>query len=705
MKIIKFFKNNILLLVLSFFVLLNIAVNARINLFRYNNFDFGKFDLGNMTQMLWYTLHGKLLYLTDYFGSNVPRWSMSHVDPILLVFVPLFALYQHPLTLVFSQFILIILGAILIYKISMLELKSKFPSVLISIAYLFYPAIGFINAQTGFHGVSAAIPFFLTAFYIFELMYKERNFSKSRLIWFWIMLVITMSGKEQIPLYVFMYALFIILFRSTFVGEFKLNKEFFSQFVKLQPVKTAIQMAVVSLIWFVLAFFVIIPQNAHYRVESYENFSKSLELDFNAARDVSLDNYFLSRYEAFGDSYVEIAINMLLSPREVVKVFFGGDKLENLQKTFEPLAYLPLAHPVTLLIAAPDFFINYLTTADGIGTSEIENHRVSMIIPVLFISTIYAISFFSNFLQKKPKLAEISKYTFSIAVLVMCARTSFTYNNPVYLWLDQAVRKRVFAKYDANIIKEDLKVGDVAKLSRLDNKDVDCANKIVSMIPDGASVSGPDYLGAHLSMRETYAIFPALYNSADYVIVDVFSQKIFRILDLDVNIISDVVEKLIKDENYELTVGCGNLFVFKRVSSQVKSFELPIQERYEYKTTFRYEIYPPLFVVDYVLPAQVERGKPQKARVVYVRDGNESLNGYVLYMTYVNSKTGELYQAANLPSFSILQPEDWTQDRYYVEDVDVAFPAYMDPGTYKAFISMTNKVKTRNLYLGDIEVK
>jgi hypothetical protein len=27
---------------------------------------------------------------------------------------------------------------------------------------------------------------------------------------------------------------------------------------------------------------------------------------------------------------------------------------------------------------APDFFINYLTSADGVGTSEIENHRISV---------------------------------------------------------------------------------------------------------------------------------------------------------------------------------------------------------------------------------------------------------------------------------------------------------------------------------------
>ena len=77
----------------------------------------GKFDLGNMTQMSWYSLKGKFMYLTDYFGSNVPRWSMSHVDPILVLFIPFFYLIPEPLTLVILQNLLIILGAFFVYSV------------------------------------------------------------------------------------------------------------------------------------------------------------------------------------------------------------------------------------------------------------------------------------------------------------------------------------------------------------------------------------------------------------------------------------------------------------------------------------------------------------------------------------------------------------------------------------------------------------
>ena len=243
MKLFNLLKNNITLIILFVWFVLVLFINIHINIFKYRIYDFGKFDLGNMTQMVWNTLHGRILYLTDYFGGNVPRWSMSHVDPILLIFVPIFALIQHPLTLVFSQILLVLSSAFIIYALANLELKSKVASLFISLAYLFYPAIGYLTAQTGFHGVTAVIFFFLAGFYVMEKMYKENNYTKKRIILFWILMILTMSGKEQIPLYIFVYSVFLFIFRSNTIIR-----------------KISIWLGVLSIIWFISAFFIIIPQ-------------------------------------------------------------------------------------------------------------------------------------------------------------------------------------------------------------------------------------------------------------------------------------------------------------------------------------------------------------------------------------------------------------------------------------------------------------
>ena len=76
-----------------------------------------------------------------------------------------------------------------------------------------------------------------------------------------------------------------------------------------------------------------------------------------------------------------------------------------------------------------------------------------------------------------------------------------------------------------------------------------------------------------------------------------------------------------------------------------------------------------------------------------------------MFTTFVNAKTGELYQFANLPSFALKQPEEWEENRYYFETIDVIIPDYMDPGSYKVFIGMGNKIRTRSMYLGDVVIE
>ena len=705
-NLIAFVKKNFFILSLLAISLLFFAVALRINIFRYNNFDYGKFDLGNMTQMVWNASQGRGLYLTDYFGTNLPRWAMSHVDPILFIFVPLFWFFPHPMTLVIAQLILVIFSSILVFKISKLHLKSNFLAFLLGFVYLFNPSIGFLTAWTGFHGVTAVIPFFLGAFYWFELIHQKQDFSRKNLGIFWTLLVLTMMGKEQIPLYIFLYGLFILLFRNEAYTNLK-------SFLTTKISKLAISMFVVSVLWFVTAFFIIIPANAHHRINGFNEFAESIGIQGAASRDVALPNYFLNRYDEFGTSYTEIAANMVLNPRKSVEVFFGGDKLENFRRTVEPFAYLPLAFPAIFMLAVPDLMINFMTTAGGIGTSEIMNHRISMIVPVMMLATIFAIKYLSTKIRVRGN-SRISAIILGLIVTGFTIYTTHYYNNPVYLWLNQAVQKRiipkVFAKTDDQVIKENLEVGEVVRLSELEDKDRECAVRIVNMIPDEASVSGPDSLGAHLAIRDTYAIFPALHTQADYVIVDVFARKILTILDIDIELIRNVVEDIIKDENYELKMGCGNYFVFENVGAHDKPAKLPIQERFNYEGSVNYEFFQAVNIVDYEIPESFVKGESSKISITYFRtqDGSKkdtSLEEYIMFTSLVNQETGEIYQMANLPSYSIKLPEQWKKNRYYLEDIEVVVPGFVEDGDYMVFVGMGNKNRTRSMYLGNTMIK
>jgi len=346
-----------------------------------------------------------------------------------------------------------------------------------------------------------------------------------------------------------------------------------------------------------------------------------------------------------------------------------------------------------------------------------------MIIPVVFLSTIFAISTLSRYLAlvwefAVARLAVLPKkrvkpkhlaWLFAGAVLASTMYTTFTYNNPVFLWFTQALSKRLLpsaeAKFDREVnLKKDIKLGDRFKISGLENKDRECARIIMDLIPAQASVSGPDYLGAHLAQRETYAIFPALYSKADFVIVDVFSQKIMRILDTDISLVRDVVGDMMTNPNYQNVASCGNLFVFKKSGPQKKSLKLPMQERYKYPVDQKLEIFEDLFLADFNLPKQIVRGTPAKALFVYRKESKKP-DDYVLFTSFINAETGEIYQSANIPSYGLLNLKDWTESFYYLEEIDITVPPAVEPGAYHVFIGMTNNIRTRSIYLQEMEIK
>lgn len=691
-KIKDLIKANIYEVILIGMITVFILINIRINLFSYNNFDFGKFDLGNMSQMLWNTTQGRFMYLTDYFGTNLPRWGMSHVDPILLLLLPIFVIIPHPLTLVFSQVVLLSLSALLIYYIARLHLDNKAVSFLIAVSFLFYPALGYLTARTTFHGVSFAIPFFFLAYYFMELYLKGKS---TRFYYLALLfLMIFMMGKEQLSLYVMLYGLYLFLFKEG---------------VK----RTGLSLMLVGFLWFIITFFVIIPNYADQRAEGFDRFARSLNLEGYATRNVSLPNYFLSRYDAFGESYGEIIVNILLNPDTAIRIGFGGDRTDNFNKTFFPVLYIPFLVPQFFIIAVPDLMMNYLTSASGIGTSEISNHRISMIIPVLFLSVILFMAYFRRVLSVLSGKAKtvLTWVYMSIPVLLVAVNIygSSKYNNPVYLWAKGALVKRLpvliaEAKFDETMVgRDDLQYGEVLKFSQLENKDRDCAQYIVDSIPDGVSVSGPDYLGAHLSLRETYAIFPALYDSADYVIVDVFSRKILSILDLKTDLIQRVIEAISINPNYQMQISCGNLFVYKKSPPREINDLLPIQEIYRYPERYNYEIYSGLTVVDFNIPEVLYKDTDHTVELTYLK--KDPLSDYFLFLSLVNVDTGEIYQLANLPSFAIHNTDDWEEDLYYKEYVHLVIPEYLESRRYKLFLGMSNYIKNRSVYLTDVELR
>src|SRR5207248_2772621 len=62
---------------------------------RWANFQYRSFDLAYYVQAIWQLIHGRL----DVSVENVPLLG-NHVEPIVFLFAPLFAIFRHPMLFV-----------------------------------------------------------------------------------------------------------------------------------------------------------------------------------------------------------------------------------------------------------------------------------------------------------------------------------------------------------------------------------------------------------------------------------------------------------------------------------------------------------------------------------------------------------------------------------------------------------------------------
>src|ERR1700736_2010000 len=82
-------------------------------LLRYDTFKATAFDLGNMDQVLWNTIHGRWFQFTnqaiDWYGP--PTRLALHVEPIMLVISLLYAFHADPRILFIFQTVVLAAGA------------------------------------------------------------------------------------------------------------------------------------------------------------------------------------------------------------------------------------------------------------------------------------------------------------------------------------------------------------------------------------------------------------------------------------------------------------------------------------------------------------------------------------------------------------------------------------------------------------------
>src|SRR5215831_4563362 len=127
---------------------------------RYETFKATAFDLGNMDQVLWNTIHGRAFQFTnqaiDWYGP--PTRLAVHFEPIILLLSLLYAFHADPRILLVFQTLVLVSGAVPIFLLTRKHIPEwPLVSVLMVLAYFLAPALLGLNIFD-FHPISLATP-------------------------------------------------------------------------------------------------------------------------------------------------------------------------------------------------------------------------------------------------------------------------------------------------------------------------------------------------------------------------------------------------------------------------------------------------------------------------------------------------------------------------------------------------------------------
>ncbi|GBE57870.1 hypothetical protein BMS3Abin01_00796 [bacterium BMS3Abin01] len=163
------------------------VVFAGLALLAYSQFRYHS-DLAQYNQTLWATLRG------DFFYSSLEETSGSylstHVSPFLLMILPVYALYQSPITILVLRSLALALAAVPLFYCVRRLTGSGIAGLLLSAAFLFHPEIVSQHFTSGYEVVFVAV-FFFAAFYFF----MEKRFG---LFMFFLLMVLTVR-EDFIP--------------------------------------------------------------------------------------------------------------------------------------------------------------------------------------------------------------------------------------------------------------------------------------------------------------------------------------------------------------------------------------------------------------------------------------------------------------------------------------------------------------------------
>jgi uncharacterized membrane protein len=330
------------------FIIIYIFTFCLISYFKFISFSYHDIDLSVIELIFWNTIHGN--FVTENIGEAT-IFSGGHLFLIIFLLAPLYAIYPHPLTLLFLQTIALAIPAYFIFRFARDKIDTTF-AIYFALAYLLYPALAFINLFE-FHLIAFA-PLFLLPMFIF---FDQRKFWPFVLFMFF-----SLACKENVSLVIFGLGVYA-LFRYVYLK---------APFIKKEDWKWIVIPLLSGAFWFIAV-------------------TQFIQPTFTLAelKQISDSRGMMMFYGWLGRTPAEIIKNIFLHPGQVLRGIFIPAKNRYLLHLFGPLAFLSILglKEMALVLFA---LLEGLLSQRGAHFS-IYYQYPALVLPFIFISAVFGL--------------------------------------------------------------------------------------------------------------------------------------------------------------------------------------------------------------------------------------------------------------------------------------------------------------------------
>jgi uncharacterized membrane protein len=293
---------------------------------RHNSLMTHSFDLGIHDQIVYNALHTGVLRSTQH-GPQPINYLGNHFAPILFLVTPLYILNPDARTLLVLQSLCLGLGAIPIYLLAQVKLRSTVLAIAFSASYLLFPALHGINTFD-FHQIALVTSLLLWALYCLETGHTKL---------FLFFLILAAATKEEVALTVAAFGIYLFLVKRRYA------------------LGTALTIAGVA--YFALVVGYVMPA-------------------LGGVPQV----YRFGGLMAGGSSGLAAVVTTLITNPTYVLLYIFGDprKIEFLFLLLLPVLFLPLLAGRSLILAVPAFSVALLASTE-------ENFTIGTQYPAIMI--------------------------------------------------------------------------------------------------------------------------------------------------------------------------------------------------------------------------------------------------------------------------------------------------------------------------------